>query len=229
MTAFEGRPHTATGSLDYPGPSPTRRLYRAADGWLAVAARTGEEAAALLSITGTADPAGLTGLDGLVGALADAFAGRTVEDWLDVLAEYEVPACPVVERERALWDPRLAAPGDAGLTHIVRDPHIGRLRVVRTYADWAAAADAPVLDSPAPAGQQAAGGPPADSWRQHVAATLEAAGTLAEPFVPDRRQPLNGCRDLRARSRRGSAATVRQRRPGKAPDPHRRDRRTGSG
>jgi crotonobetainyl-CoA:carnitine CoA-transferase CaiB-like acyl-CoA transferase len=168
MTTFEGRPHTATGGLDYPGPSPTRRLYRAADGWLAVAARTGEEAAALLSITGTADPAGLTGPDGLVGALAEAFAAHPVEHWLDVLGEYEVPACPVIERERALWDPRLAAPGDAGLTHIVRDPHIGRLRVVRTYADWAAAPDVPVDEG---------------DWRGHVAATLEAAGTLAEPFV----------------------------------------------
>ena len=221
MTTFEGRPHTATGSLDYPGPSPTRRLYRAADGWLAVAARTGEEAAALLSITGTADPAGLTGPNGLVGALAEAFAARPVGDWLNVLAEYEVPACPVIERERALWDPRLAAPGDAGLTHIVRDPHIGRLRVVRTYADWAAAADAALPDVPLPADAALpadvalpdvplpadalpaeslpadalpaeslpadaalpADPAPAGSWRQHVAATLEAAGTLAEPFV----------------------------------------------
>ncbi len=176
MTTYQGRPHTATGSLDYPGPSPTRRLYRAADGWLAVAARTGEEAAALLSITGTADPAGLTGPDGLVGALAEAFAARPVAHWLDVLAEYEVPACPVIERERALWDHRLAAPGDAGLTHIVRDPHIGRLRVARTYADWAAAPDAP---APAPARDA----PPAGRWRQSVAALLAAAGTLAEPFV----------------------------------------------
>jgi crotonobetainyl-CoA:carnitine CoA-transferase CaiB-like acyl-CoA transferase len=187
MTTFEGRPHTATGGLDYPGPSPTRRLYRAADGWLAVAARTGEEAAALLSITGTADPAGLTGPDGLVGALAEAFAAHPVEHWLDVLGEYEVPACPVIERERALWDPRLAAPGDAGLTHIVRDPHIGRLRVVRTYADWAAAPDVPAPDGPAPdvpaPDVSLPGELTADDWRQRVAATLEAAGTLAEPFV----------------------------------------------
>jgi crotonobetainyl-CoA:carnitine CoA-transferase CaiB-like acyl-CoA transferase len=186
MTTFEGRPHTATGSLDYPGPSPTRRLYRAADGWLAVAARTGEEAAALLSITGTADPAGLTGPDGLVGALAEAFAARPVGDWLDVLAEYEVPACPVIERERALWDPRLAGPGEPGLTHIVRDPHIGRLRVVRTYADWAAAPDVPVPDrrlpGEPPAGPSASE-PSAGGWRRHVAATLEAAGTLAAPFA----------------------------------------------
>jgi hypothetical protein len=34
-------------------------------------------------------------------------------------------------------------------------------------------ADAALPADPAPAG----------SWRQHVAATLEAAGTLAEPFV----------------------------------------------
>jgi crotonobetainyl-CoA:carnitine CoA-transferase CaiB-like acyl-CoA transferase len=172
MTTFAGRPHTATGGLDYQGPSPTRRLYRAADGWLAVAARTGEEAAALLSITGTADPAGLTGPDGLVGALAEAFAAHPVKHWLDVLGEYEIPACPVIERERALWDPRLAAPGDAGLMHIVRDPHIGRLRVVRTYADWAAAPDVPLP-----------GEPSADGWQRTVAATLEAAGTLAEPIV----------------------------------------------
>jgi len=172
MTTYAGRPHTATGSLDYPGPSPTRRLYRAADGWLAVAARTGEEVAALLSITGTADPAGLTGPNGLVGALAEAFAARSVGDWMDVLAEYEVPACPVIERERALWDPRLAAPGEPGLTHIVRDPHIGRLRVARAYADWAA----PDVDGSAPdAG--------AVGWRQHVAAALASAGTLDDPFV----------------------------------------------
>ena len=60
-----------------------------------------------------------------MGALAEVFADRPVEDWMDVLAEYEIPACPVIERARALWDPRLTAPGDAGLMHIVRDPRIG--------------------------------------------------------------------------------------------------------
>jgi crotonobetainyl-CoA:carnitine CoA-transferase CaiB-like acyl-CoA transferase len=177
MTTFAGRPPTATGGLDYPGPSPMRRLYQAADGWLAVAASTGEQAAALLSITGTADPAGLTGPDGLVGALAEAFAARSVEQWLDVLAEYDVPAGPVVERERALWDPRLTAPGEPGLMHIVRDPRIGRLRLVRTYADWAAAPDVPQPDVQQP------DEPPADGWLQHVTAMLQTAGSLGEPFV----------------------------------------------
>jgi crotonobetainyl-CoA:carnitine CoA-transferase CaiB-like acyl-CoA transferase len=177
MTTFAGRPPAATGGLDYPGPSPTRRLYEAADGWLAVATSTDEQVAALLSITGTADPAGLTGPDGLVGALAEAFAARPVDYWVDVLAEYDVPASPVIERQRALWDERLAGPGDPGIMHIVRDPRIGRLRIVRTYADWAAAQDAPV-DSP-----PVDGAAPVDDWAQHAAAAMEAAGTMAEPFV----------------------------------------------
>jgi crotonobetainyl-CoA:carnitine CoA-transferase CaiB-like acyl-CoA transferase len=171
MTTFAGRPSADIGGVDYPGPSPLRRLYRAADGWLAVAAITGEQVAVLLSVTGTADPAGLTGPDGLAGALAAAFAARQVTDWLDLLAEYEIPACPVVEREQALWGPWLGTPdsGNSGLTHVVRDPGIGRLRVVRTYADWAAAHE----------GQSA----PAGTWRRQATGKLRAAGTLSEPFI----------------------------------------------
>jgi hypothetical protein len=70
---------------------------------------------------------------------------------------------PVIARDRALWDPVL----DADLTHIVRDPRIGRLRVTRGYADWAGAADAPR----------------GEDWQPRVAARLASAGTLAAPFV----------------------------------------------
>ena len=170
MTTFQGRLPVATGGPDYPGPTPTRRLYRAADGWLAVAAITGEQAAGLISFTGTADPSGLTGPDGLAGALAEVFATRPVDHWLELLAEYAIPACPVIEREKALWDPRL---GDVGLMHIVRDPAIGRLRITRAYADWAATHEDPADD----------GQPPASAWRQRATATLEAAGALSAPFV----------------------------------------------
>jgi crotonobetainyl-CoA:carnitine CoA-transferase CaiB-like acyl-CoA transferase len=174
MTTFAGRPSADIGGVDYPGPSPLRRLYRAADGWLAIAAITGEQLTTLLSVTGTADPAGLTGPDGLAGALAEAFAARPVADWMDLLAEYEIPACPVVEREQALWGPWLGTPdsGNSGLTHVVRDPRIGRLRVVRSYADWAAAHE----DQPLPAS-------PAATWRRQATETLQAAGALSAPFL----------------------------------------------
>jgi crotonobetainyl-CoA:carnitine CoA-transferase CaiB-like acyl-CoA transferase len=174
MTTYAGRPPAAIGGIDYPGPSPLRRLYRAADGWLAVAAITGEQVTTLLSITGTADPAGLTGPDGLAGALAELFAGRPVEHWLDLLAEYEIPACPVVERQQALWGPWLGTPdsGSGGLTHVVRDPRIGRLRVAATYADWAAVHEG----QPSPSA-------PGGDWRSQVTERVRAAGTVSPPFA----------------------------------------------
>jgi len=180
MTRFAGRPPAATGAPDYPGPEPTRRLYQAADGWIAIAATTGGQATALLAVTGTADPSGLgsrprLGPDGLAGALAGAFATRPVSYWLALLAEYDVPACPVIERAMALRDPRL----DADFTHVVRDPRIGRLRLARGYADWAAASDEPAGDSPAgdsPAGDSGA------AWRQRATGLLAARGTLYEPY-----------------------------------------------
>jgi crotonobetainyl-CoA:carnitine CoA-transferase CaiB-like acyl-CoA transferase len=174
MTTFAGRPSADAGGIDYPGPSPLRRLYRAADGWLAIAAITGEQVTTLLSVTGTADPAGLTGPDGLAGALAAAFGARPVGEWLDLLAEYEIPACPVVEREQALWGPWLGTPdsGNNGLTHVVRDPRIGRLRVVRSYADWAAASE-----------EQSLPASPAATWRRQATEVLQASGALSAPFV----------------------------------------------
>jgi crotonobetainyl-CoA:carnitine CoA-transferase CaiB-like acyl-CoA transferase len=155
MTGFPGRPPAAVGGPDFPGPTLTRRLYQAADGWLAVAATTPEQVSALLTVTVVAD----------AGGLAEAFAARSVEHWLTALAGHDVPACPVIERDLALCDPEL---GDVGLTHVVRDPQIGRLRVVRTYADRA-------------------GGTPdasAGGWQRRVAAVLHSAGSLSEPFAP---------------------------------------------
>jgi len=175
MTTYAGRPSAAVGAVDYPGPSPLRRLYRAADGWLAVAAISGEQVTALLSVTGTADPAGLTGPDGLAGALTSAFAARPVADWLELLAEYEIPACPVVQREQALWGPWLGPPdsGNGALMHVVRDPLIGRLRVVRSYADWAAGHEG----QPQPQSQ------PDGAWQRHARELLQAVGTLSAPFA----------------------------------------------
>lgn len=174
MTGFDGRPPAASGGRDYPGPTPVRRLYRAADGWLAVAAATREQIAALLAVTGVVGDEALVGSSGLARALADALAPRPVGHWLAALADRGVPACPVIARDRALCDPAL---GDVGLTHVVRDPQIGRLRVVRRYADWAGAPDPRDAGAPAP-GDQAPG-----DWQRRAAATLSGAGTLSEPFV----------------------------------------------
>lgn len=134
MTVFDGRPRAPVGGRDYPGPSAAHRLHAASDGWLAVAATTKDQIAALLAAAGV--PSAETGepdadeLD--AGELARAFASRPVEDWLAELAARGVPACPVIDRDRALRDPVL---GD-DYTHVIRDEAIGRLRVARCYAEW---------------------------------------------------------------------------------------------
>jgi crotonobetainyl-CoA:carnitine CoA-transferase CaiB-like acyl-CoA transferase len=147
------------GSLPVSGPeAPPFRDVRVLE---LTRGQAGRMAGMLLADLGADAVTGVAGADGL----AEAFAARSAEHWLTALAGHDVPACPVIERDLALCDPEL---GDVGLTHVVRDPQIGRPRVVRTYADRA-------------------GGTPdasAGGWQRQVAAVLRSAGSLSEPFAP---------------------------------------------
>jgi crotonobetainyl-CoA:carnitine CoA-transferase CaiB-like acyl-CoA transferase len=157
MTSFTGRAPTLHGGRDFAGPTPTRRYHRASDGWLAVAATTPEQVRELLSATGVDDGA----------ALEKALAAQPVEYWVSVLAARAVPACPVLPRAGALHDPFLV---ENGFSHVVRDPLIGRLRLVRAFADW------PEAPEPPPRGS---------SWQRAVS-LLRAAGSLHESFAVER-------------------------------------------
>jgi crotonobetainyl-CoA:carnitine CoA-transferase CaiB-like acyl-CoA transferase len=123
MTTFAGRAPTRAGGRDYAGPTEMHRYHRASDGWVAVAATTPEHVRELLAAAGVAD----------VGGLRTALAAQPVEHWVSVLAACGVPACPVLPRAGALHDPFLV---ENDFSHVVRDPLIGRLRVVRAFADW---------------------------------------------------------------------------------------------
>jgi crotonobetainyl-CoA:carnitine CoA-transferase CaiB-like acyl-CoA transferase/acyl-CoA thioesterase len=123
LTTYPGRPEPAVGGRDHPGPSPTHRYHRAADGWLAVAATDPDQEAALFAVLGVADAAGIEA----------AIASRPVGDWVNALAARGVPACPVLSRDGALRDPFLE---QNAFSHVVRVPELGRVRVVRGYADW---------------------------------------------------------------------------------------------
>ncbi|GAB2982846.1 CoA transferase [Amycolatopsis acidiphila] len=130
LTTFRGRPSAARGGPDFPGPDATHRLYQAKDGWLAIAATDpGPLARATAS---TVDSS----------ALGEAFAGRPVDEWIDVLTAHGVPACRVLAAEGELADPFLV---QNGFSHLVEDEDLGRLLVVRGYADWLSGA------GPAPA------------------------------------------------------------------------------
>jgi crotonobetainyl-CoA:carnitine CoA-transferase CaiB-like acyl-CoA transferase len=96
----------------------------------------------LLSVVGHSEWSALAG-DALAGgkksdeALAQRLSGvlatRPVEVWLDELAAYRVPACRVLPRDGELADPFLV---DNEFSHVVADPVVGKLRVVRGFSDW---------------------------------------------------------------------------------------------
>jgi crotonobetainyl-CoA:carnitine CoA-transferase CaiB-like acyl-CoA transferase len=125
LTSFAGRPPTAEGGTDFAGPDPCHRLHRAQDGWLATAATTPAQRQAMLLALGHPDPD--------EPAMAATMAGRPVAEWVDFLTAHGVAACPLLAAEGELHDPFLVA---NDFSHIVRDPVLGRLRVVRAYSEW---------------------------------------------------------------------------------------------
>jgi crotonobetainyl-CoA:carnitine CoA-transferase CaiB-like acyl-CoA transferase len=132
LTTYAGRPPAAEGGPDFPGPTPYHRLYQAKDGWLATAANTPAQASALLHAVGHPEWSAAAD-DDLAGRLGGELAGRPVAEWMDILAAREVPACPVLAVEGELSDPFLV---ENDFSHLVHDPGLGRLRVVRGYAQW---------------------------------------------------------------------------------------------
>ncbi len=64
------------------GIEPGYRIVKVADGWVAIAARTDDQLAALSTVAGVADPAGA----------ADALASRGVDELLDALEAAGIPA-----------------------------------------------------------------------------------------------------------------------------------------
>jgi crotonobetainyl-CoA:carnitine CoA-transferase CaiB-like acyl-CoA transferase len=130
FTEYAGRPPAVTGGVDFPGSSPVHRFYRAADGWLALGGRE-EQLAQIRAALGLA-------------VMADT--GRKFEDeatsiistegvghWVKELAARGVASCRVLDREDELADGFLEA---NNFSHVIRDPELGRLRVVRGYSTW---------------------------------------------------------------------------------------------
>lgn len=168
LTDFPGRAAPAVGGPDFRGPTPLRHLYPAADGWLAVAATDADQEAALRAVLGVPDDS----------AIAAAVAGRPVREWVDALAARGVPACPVLARDAALADPFLE---QNAFSHVVHVPRLGRVRVVRGYADWPG--------GPRPVDPR--GWPRAAGLLATAApyAPVVPAGATCEPLPPDHTEP----------------------------------------
>lgn len=110
------------------------RAYRAADGWIAVAAlseRLARRLCAVLGLPGLLDDARYADRaaraerdEELAGRFAERFRQRSAGDWDAALAEAGVPAAPVRDREALLDDPQVRA---QRLVEEVVDVELGRL------------------------------------------------------------------------------------------------------
>jgi crotonobetainyl-CoA:carnitine CoA-transferase CaiB-like acyl-CoA transferase len=108
------------------GDAPTRRYYRAADGWLAVVTDS-DRLPALLSWSGAS--AG----DAPTQAITAAMSTRRAADVIAELRGLGIAAARVVEREELATDAHLVA---HHLRHVVHDAEIGRCMVVNQVAEW---------------------------------------------------------------------------------------------
>ncbi|BBZ31214.1 hypothetical protein MMAD_55090 (plasmid) [Mycolicibacterium madagascariense] len=140
LVRYDGRRPAETGGRDYPGPQPTSRYYRCADGWARLHLPSADAAAR----------AGLVahpGLDtrALAYAIAFSVAGMSVAELADAVTPYG----GVVERARdnkeVLVDPNGVEDGHLG---VVRWPDGNQTHLPRAYATFGRRGVPPMMTTP---------------------------------------------------------------------------------
>ncbi|MFM1959509.1 MAG: hypothetical protein RL588_1026 [Pseudomonadota bacterium] len=134
---YPGRPPAPVGGVDCLGLSAAHRYYPCRDGWIAVAAESVEEAAALLSALGLdADPREALSAEpegALAGQVAERLAEQSREDALTRLERACVPCAPCVRGYEAYEDGWLA---ENRVFEAWRHRRLGEAVGVRSYADF---------------------------------------------------------------------------------------------
>jgi crotonobetainyl-CoA:carnitine CoA-transferase CaiB-like acyl-CoA transferase len=132
MTSYEGRPSAPSGALDFLGPEPTRRLYAASDGWLALSAATEAQRAALLEAVGHPEWSAFDDAR-LALVLEKEFAAGICRRWLDRLFQAGVPSVRVLGHETGVAGRYLSL---NGFSHLLEVPEMGTFRVVHSFSHW---------------------------------------------------------------------------------------------
>jgi crotonobetainyl-CoA:carnitine CoA-transferase CaiB-like acyl-CoA transferase len=127
LTLFAGRPEPAKGGRDCAGVSPLRRLYRCADGWIAISCSTAAQADAL------AADLGLPGAGDAV-AIASALAPLPRDAAVTRLRARGVPCVPALEQAEIYASPLLRSAFVA-----FEQPGFGSVTAARTFARFAGA------------------------------------------------------------------------------------------
>ncbi|MHC9084127.1 CaiB/BaiF CoA transferase family protein [Luteimonas sp. RIT-PG2_3] len=164
MVGFVLADHLAGQSFEPPLPgdgygrllSPHRRPYRTRDGHVCALVYTDRHWASFLSAIDMADlpardprftgfAARTTHIDAVYAFLGEQFLLRDSADWLQLLADIDVPAMPMHDVQGLLHDPHLAATGFfQPMTH----PSEGRLRTTAHPVSWSRTPPAPARPAP---------------------------------------------------------------------------------
>ena len=137
FTRYAGKPERPLADREQYGLDPYHRLYRLADGWVYVVARSTAERNALREVAGVAAAEGVATAThpnetAFAIAMAAAFGERTLAETLDALKAADVPALEAQsgDSEYFLDDPHAAANDMVG-TH--QHAKAGELRLARQY------------------------------------------------------------------------------------------------
>ena len=138
MVDYPGRPFNPKGGRDCLGISALTRYYACADGWVALACETDQEALGVgraLGVALGAAPLSESRDGPLAQALEAALAGRARDVTVEALIAQGVPAAPVRRFDEALEDPWLKS---NGMTAPWVHPRLGPAVSARAYADFSA-------------------------------------------------------------------------------------------
>jgi crotonobetainyl-CoA:carnitine CoA-transferase CaiB-like acyl-CoA transferase len=141
LVRWRGRPERDDLATDQYRRNALVGLYEAADGWIALDVETDAEWVALVGALGEPglghDPRFADGPTRAVNdaVLTDVLGGRlrsrSVDDWVTILTDHDVPAAPVLgTKALTLRDPTVAANGWA--TEVI-DPRLGPLRLAHRW------------------------------------------------------------------------------------------------
>ena len=127
FTTFAGRPHPIVGDPAFLGESALHRLYRCADGWIALSAdeRGFEVARTLLQKSAQ--------LRAHADDMASALEALTVGEALSLMVEAGIPAVAATSRNQLFDDPVLV---ENDFFFLIDDADLGPVTAVRSYAQW---------------------------------------------------------------------------------------------
>lgn len=135
----------ARAGMGYPRiMSAQRRPYATEDGYICCTVYTDQQWQSFLALTGkgnlfSSDPRFATiatrteVIDSLYEMVAAELPKRRTREWLDVLAQADIPCFPVQTLEGVLNDPHL---GDVGFFEQVEHPAVGTIRQLKNPSEW---------------------------------------------------------------------------------------------